>query len=384
MKRREFIKLSSAGIPGIVLIPSLLNGCSSNNVQALDAWNVSPNENDIRLAVLSYAILAANPHNIQPWIVKFISFDTIELYVDQNRLLPKTDPFSRQIHIAQGTFLENLDLAAKQFGYQAMINYFPHGSYSNTTIEQIPVGSVKLAQNKTIPKDPLFDIITKRLTSKIIYDEKPVEPALIQDLLSIATSKDITLFISDQANDKKRIAEIIGNAMRIEVSKKERHLETWRMFRFSDQEIEQNRDGFGYANNGVAGITRFFAELIYDRAGAKPLDSYWVDSSIDLHYDWANSAAAFGWIISKGNSRTDQIKTGRLYERLNLKANQLGISKHPHSQVLEEYRDMQQQKNEFLDFLNVPKEFTVQMLFRLGFSDFSLHSPRRKLQDIVV
>ena len=49
------------------------------------------------------------------------------LYCDLTRLLPETDPFSRQIMMSQGTFLELLDLAARRRGLRADIDAFPRG-----------------------------------------------------------------------------------------------------------------------------------------------------------------------------------------------------------------------------------------------------------------
>ena len=62
------------------------------------------------LKLISYALLAPNSHNIQPWLLKLTGENSFDLYVDQTRLLPKTDPPSRQIHISQGTFLEYLKI----------------------------------------------------------------------------------------------------------------------------------------------------------------------------------------------------------------------------------------------------------------------------------
>jgi hypothetical protein len=113
MKRRNFIKATLAGT-GMILIPSIFNGCSTQELKALEGWRKghSKIEKDIRLIVLSYAILAPNPHNNQPWIIDLKDSHNFDLYVDPERLLPETDPPYRQIHIGQGTFLENLSLGS--------------------------------------------------------------------------------------------------------------------------------------------------------------------------------------------------------------------------------------------------------------------------------
>ena len=71
--------------------------------------------------MLCYAILAPNPFNKQPWSVELSGQDAITLYVDPERLLPMTDPAHRLIYECQGTFLETLSIAAKEFGFKSDI-----------------------------------------------------------------------------------------------------------------------------------------------------------------------------------------------------------------------------------------------------------------------
>jgi hypothetical protein len=46
------------------------------------------------MSALSFALLAPNHHNRQPWIVDLGAAHTVTLYADTGRLLPETDPFS--------------------------------------------------------------------------------------------------------------------------------------------------------------------------------------------------------------------------------------------------------------------------------------------------
>ncbi len=89
VNRRSFIKVIAGG-SSIILIPSLLGGCSNGDAEIwLEGWNgPMVDETDIRWIVLSYAILAANPHNKQPWIIDLTGPNSLDLYVDQQRLLP--------------------------------------------------------------------------------------------------------------------------------------------------------------------------------------------------------------------------------------------------------------------------------------------------------
>src|SRR6185503_12593149 len=66
--------------------------------QAIEAWKgPAPNMRDPRVRALSYALLAPNPHNLQPWIADLREASAITFIVDRTRSLPETDPYSRQI-----------------------------------------------------------------------------------------------------------------------------------------------------------------------------------------------------------------------------------------------------------------------------------------------
>lgn len=386
MQRRDFIKVIVPGTIGTFLIPSIFSGCSTQKLKALDGWKgPSSDQKDIRVIVLSYAILAPNPHNKQPWMIAFTSSNQFDLYVDHNRLLPETDPPFRQIHIGQGTFLENLDLASRHFGYRAKITYFPQGIYSNDEVADKPVASVELILDESIEKDVLFNFIVERQSNKRVYEDRELTELEVKQLMTAYDTHEYPLSINNDLTQRMKLAKILGKAMKIETSGNTRHAETVAMFRFNDEEVEKYRDGFGLTNSGITGFKKFMVETFFlgNRKDALDTKSSFAEATIDLTNDQANSAVAFGWIISKTNTRLDQVKVGRAYERICLSATKLGLALHPMSQVLQEYPDMASLQKEFLQFLQIPPGYTVQMLFRLGYAESVVHSPRRKLQSIL-
>jgi hypothetical protein len=223
MNRRNFIKVMAGG-SSIILVPSLLGACGNGNEEIwLEGWKgPMAGETDIRWIVLSYAILAANPHNKQSWIVDLTGPASLDLYVDQQRLLPETDPPARQIHIGQGTFLENLELAARQHGYRANIDYFPKGEYGNAVVEGKPVASVTLNKDASNTKDPLFEMILKRQSNKRAYSETPLTADQFAGFRTAQIDPRLRLTISDDAAVKDELSEIMIEAMRTETASKSR------------------------------------------------------------------------------------------------------------------------------------------------------------------
>lgn len=119
MQRRHFIRIAGGGtIAAATMTSAGLTGCSPGMPpEAIEAWqgpgrDAAPDD-DVRRWLLSYAILAPHSHNLQSWVVDLSTPDEILLRCDLKRLLPQTDPLSRQIMMSHGTFLALLDLVAR-------------------------------------------------------------------------------------------------------------------------------------------------------------------------------------------------------------------------------------------------------------------------------
>ena len=348
--------------------------------EASEGW-----ERDIRRRVVSYAMLAPNPHNVQPWRVKLTGPSALDLYVDPARLLPETDPPYRQVHISQGTFLENLDLAARQFGFRADFTYFPHGMYGPEVLEDKPVASVALVRDARVPRDPLFHQVTARHTNRRVFNRTPLTRGQLDALLSSYDTLEYPLGIAQDRPLREKLAAVLIEAMRIETCAENRNRETIKLFRFNDREVAQHRDGLNLEQMGVTGFTKFMAETFFlSRESALADTSGFCRSAVNYTARQANSAAAFGWMVSASNTRLDQIKVGRAYQRLCLTTAALDLAHQPMSQVLQEYQDMSSLQHELYDILQVPPGQTVQMFFRLGRAPGRSHAPRRPLNDLIV
>ena len=110
---------------------------------AIEPWKGPGQQADVRRWILGYAILAPHSHNLQSWLVDLGTPDEILLRCDLGRLLPETDPFSRQIMMSHGTFLELLDIAARERGLRAEITLFPEGAFgqrSSTSVRWLASG----------------------------------------------------------------------------------------------------------------------------------------------------------------------------------------------------------------------------------------------------
>ena len=176
MDRRHFIRLTAGGGAAVVVATSA--GCSQQlPADAIAAWKGPGAEPDARRWILGYAILAPHSHNLQSWLVDLRTRDEIVLRCDLTRLLPEADPYSRQIMMSHGTFLELLDMAARERGLRAEISLFPEGAFGPSAIDQRPVARIRLVADPAIPKEPLFAQILSRRTNRNAYELARPVPA---------------------------------------------------------------------------------------------------------------------------------------------------------------------------------------------------------------
>ena len=372
MDRRSFLKAATASAAGVYM------GCRVTFPQARRKITAQ-NSGDIRLRVLQYAMFAPNSHNAQPWLVELTAKHGMNLYVNRIRLLPAIDPNARQIHISQGTFIELLDIAARQFGFAAEVRYFPDGEYSNNSIEDRPVASIAFRPDPSILPDPLFAEITKRQTNRRPYKlTQALAAADLAEIRSAPKTDEISWRIVLGESQRRTIAEICREAMAIEVSSPERNRETANWFRFSDRELRAKRDGFGLAQSGAEGLKKWIAEtFVLSRERAPNPQGAFAQGAVSETKAQAGSAFTFAALVTKTNTRMDQVLIGRAYARVDLTASRLGMAIQPLSQTLEEYAEMAALQRRLKQALNVVDTHTVQMLFRLGYARPTPPAPRR-------
>ena len=111
MQRRSFLK--GAGVVTVAVVGGGVWRAYDQGVfsvgkgPAYEPWkDWRKDSNDGALALVRAAILAAGPHNTQPWLFK-VTNSSIELYLDTKRNVGALDPCLREEHIGMGCALDH-------------------------------------------------------------------------------------------------------------------------------------------------------------------------------------------------------------------------------------------------------------------------------------
>ena len=196
-------------------------------------WNnLGEDLGDPRLNALSYAILAPNPHNRQPWVVDLTQPDALTLYADLDRLLPETDPLNRQIVIGLGAFLEALRQAAAEQGLRLETSFFPEGE-PQPVLDRRPVAHVKFITDNSVQHDPLFANIPHRRTVRTPFDKnKTVSADTFATLNGVLRGSDGYFeWVSDSQNVSS-IKELCRQSWLVETNTPRAHHESTKLMRF--------------------------------------------------------------------------------------------------------------------------------------------------------
>ena len=372
MNRRRFLKIVGGG--GAILAAGGIGFVTTRTpTAALQPWLDAGSlyEDPMRRA-LSYAILAPNPHNRQPWLVELKSDTEAVLICDTGRLLPATDPFSRQIVIGLGCFLETFALAATDEGYRAEIDLFPQG-VSESALDDRPVARLSLSSDSAEEPDPLFHQVLHRHTNREVHDIDRAIPGSILANLKQHASTGVTIGAVAEGARLGQLRSLVRDAMFGEMRTEPAHRESIDLMRIGRAEIEANPDGISLGGPFLEALN--LAGVLTRQTLADPSSSAF-QTGLDMFEEASMSSMGFVWINTDGNTRTDQIAAGRAYMRVCLQATADGVAVQPMSQALQEYPEMAEFYKAAHTWLADRPGERVQMLARVGYAKSVPAAPR--------
>ena len=337
--------------------------------RALAPWGAAGGYSDPRMQALSYAILAPNPHNRQPWIVTLDGDDAVTLTFDTDKQLPHTDPFDRQLTIGLGCFLEMMRMAAEANGYAIETELFPEGS-DDAGLDNRPIAHARFVKSD-VSADPLWAHVMERRSNKEPFDtSKTVDPAALQRILSVARFGNLGGSI--ETADVEAWRALTSQALRLEIETPHTYKESVDLFRIGKAEVTANPDGiqFNGENFEAMAMTGMMTrEATLDRSSTAFREG--------IKAVLANTETAMGhlWLVTNGNTRSDQIATGADWLRVNLACTAEGLGFQPLSQALQEYPEMDALYKETHTRL-APDGDTIQLQARIDYGTTIAPSPR--------
>ena len=336
MERRTFLK--GAGIVTVLVAGGGVWRAWDQGVfsvgqgPAYEPWKNWHSVTNGPLGLVRAAILAASPHNTQPWLFK-VGRSSIELFVDTARNTGALDPFLREQRIGLGCALENLMLAAGATGYKATPTLMP-GKLTGTTPAPQPqlVARVELSPGAFQQSD-LYDVIPRRHTNRNPYDpNKPLPGDVVEKMQAAAsTEPEVRIFLFADEKERKKIATMVSKANDVLYADPavEQGSEEW--IRFGWKSVQKYRDGLTVDAFGLppsqAAIAKMVPASVLRRQFA---------SAKDLYLNLLLTAPMFGLIAVRDRYDQEQsLRAGRVWQRMHLLATAHGVAARPANEMVE-------------------------------------------------
>jgi hypothetical protein len=327
---------------------------------------------DVRIDAFRHAILAPNPHNRQPWLIRLEGDSSATLSCDLAKRLPDTDPYDRQITIGFGTFIELARIAAAERGVRMEIEPLPEGE-SQQALDTRPVARLRFVKDAAVAKDPLFASIVQRRTNRNLFDVSRSLPGALAAQIAEEEPHSI------DAELISRVKAITVAAMTIEITTPRTFGESVELMRIGADEVDANPDGLVLTGPMMEAL-KFIGML--DRPALADPSTTAFKTGLEMQQEICGSIPALLWITTPTNSRLDQLEAGRRYVRANLRATTQGVAMHPLSQSLQEYPEMTAKFAEIHEILGVKQGERLQMLARMGYAPRADPSPRWPLETL--
>lgn len=310
--------------------------------------------------LLEYAVLAPSSHNSQPWAFE-IEEDRIRVFADTSRQLEIADPERRELYLSVGCALENLTIAAVQFGLDPHVEVKnTEGPTSSPESGLQHVATVELHEPAGSPpaESALFEAIGKRHTNHTPYDDRSVPDSLLEWLKNEARAAALGIEIVTDSSSRQTIGSLQKRA------------------------DEQLFDDPAYRE-----------ELAY-WIGSRALGASWITARISKYVvryldlgeregrnnsKLVMSAPVVAVLTAESRDVETCLKAGQVFERLALKATSEGLAVHPMSQILEvgAFRD------ELASVLALEDNRPLHLI-RIGYAEADdTRTPRRPVSDIL-
>lgn len=347
-------------------------------VGAARPWALAGGYGEVRRDALSFALLAPNPHNRQPWMVDLAEPGVVTLYADPARMLPETDPMNRQITAGLGAFLELMRMAGAEAGHRVEIVPFPEGE-NPAALDTRPIARATFTPDPQVARDPLFAAVALRRSTKEPYDT--ARPVPMEALAEAGKAVQRNRFGASVApEDIAHWRAFTHEALRIEIETPRTYRESVDLFRIGRREVEANPDGIDFSGPLFEAM---HLTGMFTREAALDTASQAYQAGLAAVYANTDTAMGHVWLVSGGNTRADQLAAGADWLRLNLALTAAGIAVQPLSQALQEYPEMAGPYRDIHARL-APEGGTVQMFGRVGYGPEVAPSPRWPLEAKIV
>jgi hypothetical protein len=335
------------------------------------------------MALVQAAILAASPHNTQPWLFQ-VSDTQIDMFADTSRNIGVIDPFLREMYIGLGCALENALITAEALGYNSEVALLPD------LTDETHAARITLQEGET-KLSALYNAIPKRHTNRAAYEvQRPLEPSTFSTVDALNDNADVRILWLTSDAEKQHFANLTIQATEAIIADTQQIHDSDQWLRLGWDQVQQHRDGITLDVTGSSAPRRALLKLLPNSLlnDSSQSASLFLQTTRDVQ---VATASAFGLLLVRDSkSNAARMQGGHLWQRLHLWATTQGIAAQPLNQTSERIDREEQLSIEpifgnALHDLIADEAWHLLMPFRIGYPTVQANpSPRRSLEAVLI
>jgi nitroreductase len=372
LDRRRFLVLAGASAAYLALRPQLaLARKVAIALPPIQPWALPAdppgNPIDLARALIGAAVLAPSHWNTQPWRFE-VEGSAIRIVMDPQRALPMVDPDQRAMMVSLGAALENLLITARAYGLRPVVTYFPFkGARGVVADVSWTVGDLRRDQ-------ALFAAIPARRTNRRTYDGRGVL-GQSRAQLSAQVPEELRLHWLDDRDPKRVVSDLAYEAVHAQVADRRMEKERFHWMRFGDDDARRRGDGITIDALELGGPARWIAGRYF--APKSRFLRFGAGSAAKQARESIRSSGALALLCSTGRSEAEWLTGGQAFERVALKATQLGLALQP----IQEPIAVEKMRGELLHRFGAAGEHPL-LLVRIGHAKRCAPSVRRGVASV--
>ncbi len=334
------------------------------------------------MALVQSAILAASPHNSQPWLFR-VGETRVDVFADPVRSVGNIDPFLREMYVGLGCAVENIVLTARALGYQPDVRLLPDSA-----------DPAHVARIDLTPGDPvssaLYDAIPNRHTNRAAYDTaRPVSVETLEAIAALNNEPTVDLkWFTGAARGPFGDATVAATEALVADAEQMQGSDAW--LRLGWDQTQGERDGITLDAGGSSLWQRSLLKMLPNAqlGGGVQSNNFFRNATANVQVP---TASAFGLIVVRdAPDNAQRLQGGRFWQRLHLWVAAQELAVQPLCQMTER-ADREQQlglepvSSRALAGLIGDPRWQALTPFRIGYpTKTALKSPRRAVREVLV
>lgn len=294
---------------------------------------------DVIKKIVSESVNAPSGDNCQPWYFS-VDQSVLLIYKKDEGNNNYLDFKSRGTLLAHGALVENISISASKYGHTTEISFFPDSTNKNLISKIVFLENVRVKD-----EDGLFPALSLRVTNRKTYSKKQIALEDKNTLLKGLEGTNTRVDFIETEKEKKLLFSSATQMERVALQNEFIHSLFFGSIVWSKKQESNKKQGLYLKTMELPPPIEFFFKILRHWSVAKLLISIGFSKKVAQGNAQSYQTSSAIIFSIKDTDSISFIETGRLVERVWLRATNLGMAVQPLAGLIYVYQRLSEERN---------------------------------------